>query len=156
VTFSACAPFGPWTIRPPRSRKYRVTFIDHGYCFNAGEWTFPDAAARGVYARNEVYRTVTGWKSFEPALSRAQGMGVDDIRQLPPVCPRSGTGRMPMAWTESLKPSTAVAASSLTSSPLFGSPAAPLSRTGGKPNHCDQCPRCSVVVPRIPSEMTRL
>jgi hypothetical protein len=67
--------------RPPRARKYRVTFIDHGYCFNAGEWTFPDAALRGVYARNEVYRAVTGWRSFEPALSRAQEMGIDDIRQ---------------------------------------------------------------------------
>ena len=67
--------------RKPRERKYRVTFIDHGYCFNAGEWTFPDAALRGVYAHNEVYRTVIGWESFEPALSRAQEMSIDDIRQ---------------------------------------------------------------------------
>ena len=56
--------------RRPRERKYRATFIDQGYCFNAGEWTFPDAPLRGVYARNRVYEGVTGWESFEPWLSR--------------------------------------------------------------------------------------
>ena len=29
--------------RRPRERKYRATFIDQGFCFNAGEWTFPTA-----------------------------------------------------------------------------------------------------------------
>ena len=38
--------------RKPRERKYRATFIDQGFCFNAGEWTFPDSPLRGVYARN--------------------------------------------------------------------------------------------------------
>jgi hypothetical protein len=56
----------------PRSRRYHATFIDQGYCFNAGEWTFPDFPLRGVYANNCVYEGVTGWKSFEPALSRAE------------------------------------------------------------------------------------
>jgi hypothetical protein len=59
--------------RKPRERKYRATFIDQGYCFNAGEWTFPDAPLRGVYARDVVYAGVTGWKSFEPWLSRIEG-----------------------------------------------------------------------------------
>ena len=62
--------------RKARERKYRATFIDQGYCFNAGEWTFPDSPLRGVYARNSVYRGVTGWKSFEPWLSR--------VEELPP------------------------------------------------------------------------
>jgi hypothetical protein len=35
--------------RKPRGRKHRVTFIDFGYCFNAGEWKLPDAPLRGVY-----------------------------------------------------------------------------------------------------------
>ncbi len=35
----------------PRERKYRATFIDQGFCFNAGEWTFPDSPLRGVYQR---------------------------------------------------------------------------------------------------------
>jgi hypothetical protein len=58
--------------RSKRQRKYRASFIDQGYCFNAGEWTFPDYPLRGVYARNEVYAGVRGWESFEPWLSRIE------------------------------------------------------------------------------------
>jgi hypothetical protein len=60
--------------RKPRERKYRATFIDQGFCFNAGEWTFPDSPLRGVYQRNRVYARVTGWESFEPWLSRVEAM----------------------------------------------------------------------------------
>jgi len=56
----------------PREKRYTATFIDQGYCFNAGEWKFIDAPLRGVYARNLVYRSVKGWESFEPWLSRVQ------------------------------------------------------------------------------------
>jgi hypothetical protein len=62
-----------------REQKYTVTFIDQGYCFNAGEWNFPDAPLRGVYARNVVYAHVTGWGSFEPWLSRIQGLPIEDL-----------------------------------------------------------------------------
>ena len=62
-----------------RERKYTATFIDQGYCFNAGEWTFPDSPLRGVYARNEVYRGIKGWKDFEPWLSRLQEMELKTI-----------------------------------------------------------------------------
>jgi hypothetical protein len=55
-----------------REWKYTATFIDQGYCFNAGEWDFPDSALRGVYARNAVYEHVSGWDSFEPWLSRIE------------------------------------------------------------------------------------
>ncbi|HEY0760273.1 MAG TPA: HipA family kinase [Acidisarcina sp.] len=55
-----------------RERRYAATFIDQGYCFNAGKWKFVDAPLRGVYARNVVYRNVTGWESFEPWLSRIE------------------------------------------------------------------------------------
>lgn len=64
-----------------RSRRYTATFIDQGYCFNANDWTFPDFPMRGVYARNEVYEGVTGWESFEPALSRAECMDPQIIWQ---------------------------------------------------------------------------
>ena len=60
--------------RRPRERRYRANFIDQGFCFNAGEWTFPDAPLRGVYQRNTVYGGVTGWESFEPWLSRIEAM----------------------------------------------------------------------------------
>jgi hypothetical protein len=60
--------------RKSRERLYTASFIDQGYCFNAGEWTFPDYPLRGVYARNEVYAGVRGWESFEPWLSRIEKM----------------------------------------------------------------------------------
>ncbi len=60
--------------RKPRGRRYRATFIDQGFCFNAGEWSFPESPLRGVYAQNNVYRKVTGWESFEPWLTRVEEM----------------------------------------------------------------------------------
>jgi hypothetical protein len=73
--------------RRPRERRYRATFIDQGYCFNAGEWTFPDSPLRGVYARNRVYAQVTGWASFEPWLSRIEAMEGDTIWNVGDVVP---------------------------------------------------------------------
>ena len=55
-----------------RQQKFTATFIDQGYCFNAGEWSFPDAPLRGVFGRNDVYANVTGWESFEPWISRIE------------------------------------------------------------------------------------
>jgi hypothetical protein len=63
---------------PPR-RGYVTTFIDQGYCFNAGEWSFPDLALCGVYYRNHVYASVDSWDSFEPALTSAEEMDISDI-----------------------------------------------------------------------------
>lgn len=60
--------------RKSRERRYTVSFIDQGYCFNAGEWSFPDSPLRGVYSRNLVYQAVTGWPSFQPWLSRIEGL----------------------------------------------------------------------------------
>jgi len=73
--------------RRPRDRRYRATFIDQGFCFNAGEWTFPDSPLRGVYARNRVYAAVTGWKSFEPWLSRIETMEGDTLWSIADVVP---------------------------------------------------------------------
>ena len=64
-----------------RCHRYTATFIDQGYCFNAGEWTFPDFPLRGVYANNCVYESVTGWEAFEPALARAESMDEGRIWQ---------------------------------------------------------------------------
>lgn len=73
--------------RKPRERKYRATFIDQGFCFNAGEWTFPDSPLRGVYARNKVYERVTGWQSFEPWLSRVENMDAGVLWQIAEAVP---------------------------------------------------------------------
>ncbi len=58
--------------RKGREKRYHATFIDQGFCFNAGEWRFIDAPLRGVYARNLVYSAITGWESFEPWLTRIE------------------------------------------------------------------------------------
>ena len=63
----------------PHSPRYTAAFVDQGYCFNSGEWTFPDFPLRGVFANNCVYQGVTGWESFEPALTRAEEMSCDAI-----------------------------------------------------------------------------
>jgi hypothetical protein len=46
--------------------------IDQGFCFNAGEWNFPDAPLRGLYSRNRVYEGVIGRESFEPWIERIE------------------------------------------------------------------------------------
>jgi len=65
-----------------RERKYRATFVDQGFCFHAGDWSFPDAALRGVYARNMVYAGVTGWASFEPWLTLVEEMPAETLWQI--------------------------------------------------------------------------
>jgi hypothetical protein len=51
---------------------YHTVMIDQGFCFNAGEWNFPDAPLRGLYARNRVYEGVIGMESFGPWLERLE------------------------------------------------------------------------------------
>jgi hypothetical protein len=53
-------------------RDYETVMIDQGFCFNAGEWNYPDAPLRGLYARNRVYEGVTGMESFAPWLERLE------------------------------------------------------------------------------------
>ena len=65
--------------RKQREKKYTATFIDYGYCFNAGEWVFRDSPLRGVYGRNAVYRSVTGWDNFDPWLSRLETLKPETI-----------------------------------------------------------------------------
>jgi hypothetical protein len=65
--------------RTQRERRYRAVFIDFGYCFHAGEWRFEDAPLRGVYYRNDVYREVAGWETFEPWLTRLETLPADRV-----------------------------------------------------------------------------
>lgn len=73
--------------RKGRERRYSATFIDQGFCFNAGEWRFVDAPLRGVYARNTVYREVTGWDSFEPWLSRIEALEAPRVWEIAETLP---------------------------------------------------------------------
>jgi hypothetical protein len=72
--FAGLLAFGKWTgnadgrqvvfHKEVRERKYTASFIDFGYCFNAGEWSFHDALLRGVYGLNDVYRKIESWDDF--------------------------------------------------------------------------------------------
>jgi hypothetical protein len=73
--------------RKPRERKYRAVFVDQGYCFNAGAWSFPDSPLRGVFARNSAYRHVTGWASFEPWLSRIENFAAEALWSIAEAVP---------------------------------------------------------------------
>jgi hypothetical protein len=65
--------------RKQRERRYRAVFIDYGYCFGAGAWSFEDVPLRGVYYRNDVYRGISGWPSFEPWLTRFETLSADTV-----------------------------------------------------------------------------
>ena len=80
--FAGMLVFDKWTCntdgrqvvfhQAPNSTAYRATMIDQGFCFNAGEWNFPDAPLRGLYARDRVYEGVTGMESFAPWTDRLE------------------------------------------------------------------------------------
>jgi len=74
-------------LEPGRSR-YQTWMIDQGFCFNAGEWNFPDAPSRSLYPRHRVYESVRGIESFEPWLNRLEKVDLnmldDIVREIPP------------------------------------------------------------------------
>jgi len=98
--FAGLLAFDKWTCnadgrqvvfhKEVRERKYTASFIDFGYCFNAGEWSFPDAPLRGVYGRNDVYEWIASWDDFEPWLSRIERF---PARQLQCIA-----GEIPCEW----------------------------------------------------------
>jgi hypothetical protein len=59
--------------------RYRAVMIDQGFCFNAGEWNFPDAPLRGLYARNRVYEGVSGSESFGPWIERLEKRITEEV-----------------------------------------------------------------------------
>jgi hypothetical protein len=67
---------------------YTGWLIDQGFCFNDGEWNFPDSPIRAVYPRRLVYESVRGLQSFEPFLSRIENLEAQQLercaREIPP------------------------------------------------------------------------
>jgi len=53
---------------------YSAFLIDQGFCFNDGDWSFPDSPIRALYPRRLVYENVVGFKSFEPFLSTIENL----------------------------------------------------------------------------------
>jgi len=87
--FAGLLAFDKWTGNAD-GRQYNAKFIDFGYCFNAGEWSFPDAPLRGVYGLNDVYERIGSWDDFAPWLPR--------IERFSPKQLRSITDEIPCEW----------------------------------------------------------
>ncbi len=71
---------------------YSVAMIDQGFCFNDGDWTFPDSPIRGIYPRRLVYEKVRGLESFEPFLSRIENFTTGEMEKC--------TEGIPPKWCE--------------------------------------------------------
>lgn len=86
---AADAAAGRDTTSGPPAPGYTAMMIDFGFCFNAGEWDFPDAPLRGLYARHRVYAGVAGMEAFEPWLARLENQITERVlgeeaAQIPP------------------------------------------------------------------------
>ena len=84
-------PAGPGREPAGDSAPYVAMMIDHGFCFNAGEWDFPDAPLRGLYPRHRVYQSVTGMEAFQPWLDRLDKKMTEDALG-------EEAGRIPPEW----------------------------------------------------------
>jgi hypothetical protein len=72
----------------PASLVYVAAMIDHGFAFEAQNWSFSDSPERGLYSRREVYEAVGGFDAFEPWLERIRNCSsdvLDDVyKKVPP------------------------------------------------------------------------
>ena len=95
------------------SARYVATMVDQGYCFNACEWSFPDAPLRGLYSRQAFDNTVRGLESFEPYLERLENLADDFLEDaassIPPEWYRGGTDELRALLGELAKRRTMVA-----------------------------------------------
>lgn len=74
---------------------YQALLIDHGFCFNDGEWSFPDSPMRCIYPRRLVYETVRGFNSFQPWLGRIEDLSREDLVQSAEGIPEAWRGENP-------------------------------------------------------------
>jgi hypothetical protein len=85
------AVFVPVRVPDSEQVRYEARLIDFGFVCNAGQWDFPDAPLRGLYARCCVYDGVRGLDSFEPWLTRIEKvMTADRIGEV--------AGSVPLEW----------------------------------------------------------
>jgi len=74
---------------------YSALLVDHGFCFNDGEWNFPDSPIRSLYPRRLVYESVHGLNSFEPFLSRIENLEMSDLEACVQGIPAEWCGETP-------------------------------------------------------------
>lgn len=82
ASFAGMLVFDKWTCntdgrqvlfwKPESESGYSMAMIDQGFCFNCGEWNFPDSPRRGLYADKSVYAQIKSLHDFEPWLSRLE------------------------------------------------------------------------------------
>ena len=73
-------------------RGHSAVFIDQGACFNLGDWNFPDAPLKGIFAQSCAYSAVSGWDSFEPWLSRIEQFDPQTLWEIAEAVPREWYG----------------------------------------------------------------
>jgi hypothetical protein len=83
--------------RPDAAREtgYHAVLIDQGFCFNDGDWSFPESAARNFYPRRVVYESVRGLDSFEPFLSAIENLPASQLRASARAIPSQWCGDDP-------------------------------------------------------------
>lgn len=106
-TFLGALVFDKWTCncdgrqmiftRPASDEdsSYAPWMIDNGFCFNDGEWNFPDSPIRCIYPRSLVYESVRGLRSFEPFLSRLENLDAKQIEECAKGIPEEWCGDRP-------------------------------------------------------------
>lgn len=107
AVFSGAFVFDKWTCncdgrqmiftRPAGEEKspYQPWLIDHGFCFNDGEWNFPDSPVRSTYPRRLVYESVRGFHSFDPFLSQVENLEAREIEKCAEGIPAAWCGPNP-------------------------------------------------------------
>lgn len=78
---------------------YSAALIDQGFCFNDGDWNFPDSPIRSLYPRRLVYASVRGLQSFEPFLSRVENLDAAQLEECVRGIPREWCGGQPEQLT---------------------------------------------------------
>ncbi len=84
------------------SSAYSASLIDHGFCFNDGEWNFPDRPIGSLYPRRLVYESVRGLESFEPFLTRIENLEPTEleacVRDIPAEWCGEPAGQIQRLW----------------------------------------------------------
>jgi len=74
---------------------YSAALIDHGFCFNDGDWNFPDSPIRSLYPRRLVYEGVRSLNSFEPFLSKVENLEALELEDCVRGIPEEWCGEHP-------------------------------------------------------------
>jgi hypothetical protein len=70
-------------------KDYQALMVDQGFCFDGGNWNFPDAPLRSLYSNRRVYQSVVGIEAFDPWIERLESCFTldalyEETQQVPP------------------------------------------------------------------------